>query len=224
MPSAEFLSDKFTFSGGFKLINGNHQKLSSSDFDADGRDDILRIETYVRELATCGSSETRMKNFTVLYSLGNGQFNMETFSLPTNNNEGYEISSPNFIQIADFDGDKQPEVLLTVNDVNDSYRSKTFMWNKRVNTVVLLTQANTVTALSTAKSVQIGDYDGGGDAELYVLRKDDGFLDIVDVSSTSISMTLASRISYPYDYFNLGDFNGDGISDLLYLPAGIKIW
>lgn len=231
LPDAAFLSASLTFGGGIvKSRNPDYQKVVSTDFDGDGRDDIIRLQTYVKQLATCSSSENRVKEINVCYSLGNGQFNTVSYSLPAST-DGYEIKAIPYLQVGDFDGDKLPELLLTLRDVDHSYAKKIYCFNKVTSGFTEVSADPSVyNEFDKADQITTGDYDGDGDLELYLLNKNSAYVDVYDLIKTATGYSMVPKTvvvdnSGVHDHdFPLtggdwrvwpGDFNGDGVTDLL---------
>lgn len=216
-----------------KAFNPQYQKLVATDFDGDGRDDILRIETFIKYLSQCTSSETRTAAISIQHSKGNGQFAQQSYTLPTvnNGNEGYEIHAQSALQIGDFDGDKIPEVMLIVRNPWYYYRTKLFCFKQGVGVIDVSATQTIAEAFDGADMVFTGDYDGDGDMDFYVKKDDKVAVYALSFSGNTAQMNLIQSNSFAVgtDRWDVwpGDFNGDGLTDLFMIdkdaqsaPAG----
>ncbi|PZF74851.1 FG-GAP-like repeat-containing protein [Taibaiella soli] len=220
LPDAEYLSSGIKITElSSKLINPQYQKVVATDFDGDGRDDILRIETFVEAGQKCSTSETRTRGINILYSKGNRQFAQQNYTLPNvnNGNVGYELFAKSCLQIGDFDGDKIPEVMLIVRNPWYYYRTKLFCFKQGVGVIDVSVTQPIAEAFDGADQIFAGDFDGDGDMELY-LRKDkriDVYALTFNGSSAQVDLVKSSSfaVSDNWDAWP-GDFNGDGLTDM----------
>ncbi len=217
---SEYISSNLStlYLGVTKPVSPNYQKVVSTDFDGDGKDDVIRLRSTVQILSNCPASETRANQLNVFFTNGNGQFTEQDFNFP-NANLVYEIKRPFYAQIADYDGDHLPEALFILKDVANGYKNQIFVYNKNLNSLVLA-NASTFTCdqFDGATDLFTGDFDGDGDAEIFVRIQDT--ISIYNVSLTGNSCSIDRIYKQHYfigndDHFWPGDFNGDGITDLM---------
>ena len=193
-------------------LAANNYNLQTGDFDGDGRTDILHLVS---------PSEVR-----VFLSNGDG-----TFRLGPAWNPGCDISYNNYkVFIIDADGDGRSDVLHFAND--------TFVrvWlSKGDGTFKKLDRfpADDSYALSqNAYAFTTGDFNGDGltdllhfvdrDSVRVWLNKGDGTFSIKR-EFTTINGYAISDNNYN---FKLGDFNGDGKTDLIHFadPDAVRVW
>ncbi len=215
-PTSFNLSDSFA-------LNGNFTNLYIGDFNGDNHDDILRQEKG------SWSNEDAYRTAEVLLSQGNGNFTRTT--LPDSRS-----LNGNFINlyIGDFNGDNHDDIL----------RQEKGSWSKddAVRTAdVLLSQGNgnfTRTTLPDSfalngnfTNLYVGDFNG--DEKSDILRQEKGSWskdDAVRTADVLLSQgngnftrtTLPDSFALNGNFTNLyvGDFNGDGKSDILRQEKG----
>jgi RHS repeat-associated protein len=208
--------------GMYKPTNSSGQEIASTDFDGDGRDDIIRVETYIGGgAASYCNKENRTQKFTISFSGGNASipFSTQTYFFPGFPNKEYEVKVSQFMQIADLDGDNLPEIVFCLRDPGNGYQPMLFLYSHKYSQVFSLNNASIAAEFDQAEQVFRGDYDGDGDVEFYVCRG--GNIDVysVTIAASSASIALKSRSTTPATSDNMlwmGDFNGDGLPDLLW--------
>jgi len=220
LPGADYFAGNSWRIGGFyKQINTTYQKIVATDFDGNGRDDILRLQTYITNTV---SAEQRTAAINLLMSDGNGHFTRVDYDLPANNGEGYEIKAKSNLLLGDFDGDKLPEALLIVRNPNDNYHTRLFCFKQGTGIIDVRATQLIAEAFDGADEIFTGDFDGDGDVAFY-LKKDD-HIDVyaLDLNGANGTIRAVKNLSFAVSYYKEkfewtvwpGDFNGDGITDL----------
>ncbi len=204
-------------------LNGNFTNLYVGDFNGDGKSDILRQEKG------SWSKDDAVRTAEVLLSQGNGNFTRTT--LP----DSFALNG-NFtnLYVGDFNGDGKSDIL----------RQEKGSWSKddAVRTAeVLLSQGNgnfTRTTLPDSfalngnfTNLYVGDFNG--DRKSDILRQEKGSWskdDAVRTADVLLSQgngnftrtTLPDSFALNGNFTNLyvGDFNGDGKSDILRQEKG----
>jgi hypothetical protein len=173
--------------------------VAAGDFNGDGRSDLAVTNSY-------------SNNVSILLGDGNGTFAPAVF---------YGVgSSPNSVTIGDFDGDGKRDLAVA---------------NSGSNTVSILLGigngtfgiAPSIAVGTNPRSIAVGDFNGDGNSDLAVANGGN------DQAVPSISILLgdgkglfAPAINYPSKESPIslvvGDFNGDGKSDLAVASVGYR--
>lgn len=234
LPISEFLASTQSIGTIKKAARNNYIRFISSDFDGNGYDDILRVNTYVSFTNYCYTSENRTNSFTMCYSNGNGTFNNVDYFFSGISGTHYEVKNPQYLQIADFDGDKSPDIFFLLKDLSNGYNNTLLYFNKKLNQVVYASNLATANIFDDADQIEIGDFDGDGDMEFYIFKdykidvydeqiSNNSFVQLINIYHYELPIGLQYALT-PEGIWNLpthykiwlGDFNGDGISDVLF--------
>ncbi|MBO1348902.1 MAG: VCBS repeat-containing protein [Hormoscilla sp. GUM202] len=211
--------DSSTVGKGFPL-GRQLTNLYIGDFNGDGRSDILRQEKGYRDNDASLTAQ-------VILSEGNGNFNPITLS------ESFALKGDfTNLYIGDFNGDGQSDIL----------RQEKGSWDDdAIGTAhVLLSQGNGNFTRSTLPesfalkgdltNLYIGDFNGDGQSD--ILRQEKGSWDDDAIGTAHVLLsqgngnftrsTLPESFALKGDLTNLyiGDFNGDGQSDILRQEKG----
>ncbi len=207
---------KITLPEDFGLSSDNGAILYVADFNGDGKSDILRQEKN-------GWATDRARTAEVMYSNGNGTFSRVT--LP----EDFELNADNGVNLylGDFNGDGKADILR---------QEKNGWSNDRVNTAnVLLSNGYSFSKIvlpedfdlnGNLTNLYMADFNGDGRTDF--LRQEKGAWDDDQVNTANVFLSQGngsfSRINLP-EWFAfsadngvnlyIGDFNGDGRSDIL---------
>jgi RHS repeat-associated protein len=215
----------YNLAGNFEIKEDpfNLYNTIPSDFDGDGRDDILFAKTINQ--ATSGSAR-EIDNFTIYYpSVGATTFTPITYA-PTSFNK-INALSPNYLSIGDFDGDGKSDFINFLSngtghrifltrptiannqrvsnpyDGNSNYDGSDFTWSDANYTI---------------------DFNGDGKSD--IMRIKDGLCEIFEVIASSGAnpweLNKIYSSGYPTKWHNIyfGDFNGDRKTDLLTIGSG----
>ena len=178
---------QFISSGSF--INPQERPLTySADINGDGKDELI-----VAEIET----NSTIKFYAVDY-LGTSYSTRTLFIAPNPNTEL-------IVLFADFDGDGKTDIAL-------QYPQKMLVYIYDGQQYVEHSLANATTNIDASAVI---DYDGDGIAELYVTRNTT--TSVYKYSFTTNHMENVFNDGFPTKYHHpyYGDFNGDGITDVL---------
>ncbi len=193
-------------------LSANNYNIQTGDFDGDGRTDLIHLVS---------PSEVR-----VFLSNGDG-----TFRIGPSWNPGYDISYNNYkVFIIDADGDGRSDVLHFANDtfVRIWLSNGDGMFRK----LDRFPETDDYALSQNAYAFTTGDFNGDGKTDLihFVdrdsvrvwLNKGDGTFSIRREFNSGSGYSISDN---NYN-FKLGDFNGDGKTDLIHFadPDGVRVW
>jgi FG-GAP-like repeat/Secretion system C-terminal sorting domain/IPT/TIG domain/FG-GAP repeat len=141
---------------------------------------------------------------------GGGSITPSSFANPI---DFSTASNPNFVAIADIDGDGKPDLVITEET------SGLVSIFRNTSTIGSISLANRVDFAEggTPHNVHIGDIDGDGRPDLVIGT--DSMISVFRNTSTSGSISLASRVDFETGYPTTGvaicDVDGDGKPDLV---------
>ncbi|MBX7138113.1 MAG: FG-GAP-like repeat-containing protein [Oligoflexia bacterium] len=188
-------------------IRPKHIRLG--DFDADGKTDVL---------------EFRNDNAYVHLSTGSG---FQEYADPEQNpfiahGIGADEDASR-LMLADVTGDGYTDILRFVEHSNDGDEGPVEVWVS--NGISFAPRVQWHWAMESSDFVQIGDYDGDGRADLYIFDEEFAEIDVYRSTGTSFELVAMIELSGLLDmeFFSfrnstivqLGDFNGDGLSDVM---------
>ena len=168
--------------------NGDNVFFLKADVNGDGCDELIYACAYNYDVGHF--------DFTVI-SLKDGQSIMNTATI-----EYFDK-----IFFGDFDGDGKTDILFVKKDLNNKVLFQFYFDNGFYDNLGL--PENT-----TIKKVRVGDFSGNGKTDIELVYDDDK-ADIYVLNNSNFSkLSLNLTANHIYERYS-GDFNGDGISDLL---------
>lgn len=204
---------------------GRHNTILSSDFDGDGRPDVLTMKIGPTEMHTGGA----LQDLKLYRSDGVSPFYFSQMTLPIPVNFTGIQSAKTWIQLGDFNGDGRTEYLLFMAGVATSDRA--FMGRNSYGSWIC-EQLSPVGSLAIPISAWRGadlseaiDFDGDGRQELLLLK--DNICEVYSIEGTSVKSLFSSHLFNKAFQYHFGDFNGDGKTDLLQfdpLKADFKVY
>lgn len=220
----------------------NMAGIAPSDFDGDGKSDILITNTSVIS-SGAGKVDNIKLYFSRLNNPGNPiqvYFDIVTKTPVTNSGhtfDRYSSAFTNFLQIGDFDGDGASDYMLVLNSTSPpsgynptqiliSYPNRN-IYNRLVTQSFYFnpgTNINDASYLITSNDVKIIDFDGDGKSDILFTKGNYcrifTFNEDATNTNTGIKVLYSSgsglTVGYPTKYHKIlvGDFNGDKKSDL----------
>lgn len=202
----------------FQEIDNKYLNFSTSDFNGDGIDDIIINNINI-------SNNTRkLVNTTINYFDKTGNVSSsQTINYPTQasyptGNGNYDGIYPNwkFFLTGDFNGDGGIDYLLITS--NTSYRYFISFPSINIYNANLNENSNLYNWMM-ADNILVLDMDGDGKSEIMVIK--DGNTKIYSINKIGNSNDFEAKLVYdggfPTKWHKvfLGDFNGDGKTDLL---------
>ena len=219
-------------------------KPAVSDFDGDGKSDILfqnttgSIDAWLMNGLSIASSGVIANPGTTWHPIGTGDFDgdgkadilyqndngvaaiwtMNGLSIASNGTVANPGPSWHAIGTGDFDGDGKSDILFQ----NDSGAVDIWTMNG-----LSITNSGTVANPGPSwHAVGVGDFDGDGKSDI-LFQNDDGTVDIWTMNGLSIASSGAVTNPGPsWHAVGVGDFDGDGKSDILFQNNNgeIDIW
>lgn len=193
------------------------------DFNNDGSDDIL---TPITEAVT-GQSSACHDLINVLKAINISKYQLGAITTTTvpmpNSINNYKIAKSNYYHLGDFDGDASADVLFCVQDPTsqpDAFENKLYIYSEKSasNNQIIQVSAdpNDVYKFYESENTSIGDYDGDGDQEIYILKSSVLYIFDVELVSGIWTLTMLDTKSIGTGDWRmwLTDLNGDGISDV----------
>ena len=182
---------------------GSNHSLAAGDFDGDGKLDL--VVAY-----------QTTDNSAVAVLLGNGD---GTFQAPVS----YSTGSPCavFVAVGDFNNDGAPDLAVVSGCVSDTVSVLLGNGDGTLQPAVIYPSGG-----AFAASLAVGDFNGDGAADLAVVNNCANYDNLVCASSGSVGVLLGNGdgtfnapVSYASgasqaNFVTVGDFNGDGHSDL----------
>jgi RHS repeat-associated protein len=204
----------------------SHPTHRSHDFSGDGRDDIT-----LAKVAKIGS-EFKLEQLIFMRSTSTTgtSFSTSTLGPPTFTGgvggTTYDIVNPNtrsFQVCGDFNGDGMSDVIVATSNGQNYYLP--FLYSPDANIMGVFVSNSTViaNAISTASGVIVLDFDGDGAQEIMTFPSSSSAVQATRIYKM-ISTTTPHSFEVVYEsttfptvshHIFLGDFNGDGKTDLL---------
>jgi RHS repeat-associated protein len=227
--STNFLYEKVLPPGQTIPENKKFVNFMTSDFNKDGRDDVVNIKTQFVTYPS-GYAERKLENITFEFTTNTGSF---TQQMPTPVDKVIHTSG-NFFIPGDFDGDGNQDYITMLgspsgNGSSTTYTARLCTPSGYIANTQILTFTVTPATDYTAKSVVISDkilpldFDGDGKQEVLVVKGTQ--TSILRISTTnnanyySASIILTTNDIVSDDKVFSGDFNGDRKADLLVKKA-----
>jgi hypothetical protein len=184
----------------------NTPALAVSDFDGDGKSDILLRD------ALSGQTAIWMMNGSQVTSNALTSMNAGVYTSTT----GWQAQG-----IGDFDGDGKNDLLW-----RDAVTGELAVWTMNGATVVTSATANVNPGAYTSKTgwqvKGIGDFDGDGKSDILFGNVETGETSVwfMNGSVVTSSANTNATATAGWHVNGVGDFNGDGKSDILWRHAG----
>lgn len=189
--------------GAINAASGWHF-VDIADFNGDGKSDLLFVNS-----ATNGVAVWQMDGAKIAAGPQIGVMA-----------QGFHIAST-----GDFNGDGKTDLLM----VNDSTHDAA-VWQMNGTQVASKTTIGTINAAGGWNFVETGDFNGDGKTDLLFLNGQTHGVAIWQMNGsqiTSSSQIAVMNAAGGWHFADVGDFNGDGKSDLLFLndtTHGVAIW
>lgn len=190
----------------------------TSDFDKDGRDDVLLVNTSVLTYPS-GNRSRVVNNFTIVYSTNTGKAETQ---FPASSYK-YIHSNGNFLVPGDFDGDGTKDYICFLAPYNSSnYRAlftspAQFILNQDIAGFSVTAGVGAISVVESDKIIPF-DFNGDGKQELLITKGT--FTYIMSIENPGYGIYTANIIYSTTEIVSgskafVGDFNGDGKHDVL---------
>jgi hypothetical protein len=192
-------------------VNNNNFNYRTGDFNGDGKTDLIH-------LVNSGNGYVHVWN-----SKGDGTFDVKSAFTPA---PGYSVNNNNFnYQTGDFNGDGKTDLIHLVNSGNGYVHVWLSKGDGTFDVKSAFTPAPSYSVNNNNFNFQTGDFNGDGKTDfIHLVNSGNGYVHVwlskgdgtFDVKS---AFTPAPNYSVNNNNFNfkLGDFNGDGKTDLIHL-------
>ncbi|WP_298354043.1 FG-GAP-like repeat-containing protein [Runella sp.] len=185
--------------------------VSIGDIDGDGKPDLAVVNGVDNSVSVlCNTSTSGTVSFASKADFTTG-------------------TGPTSVVIGDIDGDGKPDLAVT----NGGSNNVSILRNTSSSGAISFATKVDFFAASNPTSVAIGDIDGNGKADLAVTQGDGGDVAVLRNTSTSGTISFATRIVLgggPGNYsVAIGDIDGDGkpdlaIANLLFAGGGVSLF
>ncbi|MEL6942646.1 MAG: toxin TcdB middle/N-terminal domain-containing protein, partial [Bacteroidota bacterium] len=231
LPSQQFtifIGNQYTIFGPSALYTTTTTGVTgffASDANGDGKDDLFLIDYDTENTGDSDPSndEIVLKNIEIHYDLDASP--QKELVLPAPNSE-IDPGRPYFFP-GDFDGDSRVDYVIVSKqrdaDMYDAYISYPFATG-----VNILLDISNVTGLpqdiwKNFEEIYVIDFDGGGDNELLIRDEDTYYVLSTDNNVPTLLWKTTNNINKD-DKVTFGDFNGDGLTDILVKNASNDVW
>lgn len=202
---------------------GGRQFLTG-DYDGDGRADIMVARIIKPGTPGDKYKLTGLSYFRSTSVPNDAEFLIESIGTPNGTYVWLWPGSPkSFIYPGDFDGDGRAELMIRLMD--SAWNTSQFhRWRHTGSSSWGWVQQSVTDANHFATAGEVDVLDANGDGRHELLSRNDGFANKAIVLSMNTMNTWQTIISAGTPTSNddvmIGDFNGDGASDLLYRTVG----
>ena len=161
-----------------------------------------------------GTADIAAANGGLWVLLGNGS---GTFVAPTNFAAGTGITAYNVVA-GDFNSDGKLD-LATSNENAASGTNNVSLFLNNGNGTFQFSSSYAIVGRQTGRGLQVGDFNGDGKLDLVTANRASGTVTVLENNGNggfagAVNFSLLGGISTP-QYLAVGDFNGDGKSDLI---------
>ncbi|MCX6180610.1 MAG: FG-GAP-like repeat-containing protein [Bacteroidetes bacterium] len=200
-----------TWAGGINFVPLN--AFSSSDFNGDGKQDFLIKSKFIDYAGKTSINKIR------IYTSQGSSFTYQEYSM---HNPYFIDLTETHLQIGDFDGDGASDILTAFRGWTTGSNGYLKMTDETEYTIYYpVRQEKLVFTSTTLLSGIFRTIDFDGDGKHDIMSTDGNSTAVYEFtrnSETSVSITTLYQSGYPTQEFHityLGDFNGDGKTDLL---------
>ena len=205
-------------------VSNNNFNFQTGDFNGDGKTDLIHFV-----------NDGKKGFVTVWNSKGDGTFDVKAPFTPSPN---YDVSNNNFnFKLGDFNGDRKTDLIHFVNDGKKGY---VHVWLSKGDGTFDLKSAFTPNpsydVTNNNFNFKLGDFDGDGKTDLiHLINGGNGYVNVWNSKGDgTFDVTPAFSPNPSYDVtnnnfnFKLGDFDGDGKTDLTHFVNGgngyVNVW
>ena len=205
-------------------MSNNNFNFQTGDFNGDGKTDLIHFV-----------NDGKKGFVTVWNSKGDGTFDVKAPFTPSPN---YDVSNNNFnFKLGDFNGDRKTDLIHFVNDGKKGY---VHVWLSKGDGTFDLKSAFTPNpsydVTNNNFNFKLGDFDGDGKTDLiHLINGGNGYVNVWNSKGDgTFDVTPAFSPNPSYDVtnnnfnFKLGDFDGDGKTDLTHFVNGgngyVNVW
>ncbi len=192
---------------GLNLNAGSSQRLITSDFDGDGKPDVVALAAF--------------DSISVFRNTSSGN----NISLAAKKSFAAASFSPNF-SVADYDGDGMPDLACVNHFLN------TASVFRNTSTVGDISFAPKIDIATTVHPIAIvsGDIDGDGKTDMIISNEDDSSVSVFRNTTVGNNISFAARVDFRTGkrprYITLADLDGDLKADIIstnYVSSSISI-
>ncbi|MEO1625761.1 MAG: FG-GAP-like repeat-containing protein, partial [Bacteroidota bacterium] len=205
-----------TLSSQSTVVNGmnipNFHNLISSDFNGDGRDDIMTLKVTIS-----GSQNWRTLSFLRLYRSTGSSFSSSYYFAPS----GYNIIHPSlkYFYPGDFNGDGITDFIMFLSNAS-GYKAFITLGGTNYKNVQISGMGSGSypgTSWVLADDIRVLDFDGDGKMELMKVTSSGTQIMTFNQNGGSVSAQQLYNTGFPNSNYRMffGDFNGDQKTDML---------
>jgi Ca2+-binding RTX toxin-like protein len=183
---------------------GGWQFADTGDFNGDGKTDLLMINGTTNGVAV---------------------WQMDGTQVTANPQVGVMPSGFHFASTGDFNGDGKTDLLM----INDTTHDVS-IWQMNGTQVTSATTVGTINAAAGWHFAGVGDFNGDGKTDLFFLNDTTHGAAVWQMNGNQVTASPqigTINAAAGWHFADIGDFNGDGKSDLLFLndaTHGVAVW